>query len=197
MDRPTPIYSHTLETLCNELVSGRGVIVDEDETVFQLTTRQERAVFEWYRDHRDKWAKNVIRADVEGITDSIKKTPPDLPETVTADTSDRTKIFHLKSITAHRFAGIHKFKGPQNPPKDFYFDFNKPCHLIQGRNASGKTSLLSAICWCLCGYIYRPQRSPETIMNTISLETDGDGVDDDDSNAVTYDMSDNGQFLFV
>ena len=172
--KPTPIISHTLETLCNELVSGRGVIIDEDGNVFQLTTSQERAIFEWYRANRDKWAKNVMKADVEGLTDSIKNTPPDLPATVTADTSDK-KIFHLKSITAHRFAGIHKFKEPQSPPNEFHFDFTKPFHLIQGRNGSGKTSLLSAICWCLCGSIYRTQRPPETIANTISLETDGDG----------------------
>ncbi len=100
--KPTPIYSHTLETLCNELVSGRGVIIDEDGNVFQLTTSQERAIFEWYRANRDKWAKNVMKADVEGLTDSIKNTPPDLPATVTADTSDKknfsSEIYHGPSF---------------------------------------------------------------------------------------------------
>ena len=36
-------------------------------------------------------------------------------------------------------------------------------------NGAGKTSLLSAICWCLTGHVYRAQRPPETIEGAVPL----------------------------
>lgn len=68
----------------------------------------------------------------------------------------------LKKLEAHRFAGLHKFGTPDAAPKNYVHDFISPLTLFEGRNGSGKTSLLNAIIWALTGEMLRPQREPET-----------------------------------
>ena len=56
-DAPTPIGAHTLDTLCNELVSGRSVVVAEDGETLHFESRETRALLAWYLDHRDWWER--------------------------------------------------------------------------------------------------------------------------------------------
>lgn len=186
--KATPIYLHTLETLCDELVSGRAVLLNDKGNEFRLTTPEARSIFDWYRDNRDKWARNVQKQDVETIADQMKKTPPELPERVYGDQSLRLPRIHLKSVKAHRFAGIHRYGEPQQPPDDFSFEFEKPITLIEGMNGAGKTSLLSAITWCLTGHVYRSQRPPESIDESVQLEIVG-GSNTGLGNEIMYDMT--------
>ena len=60
-EQATPGTIHTLESLCNELVSGRGIIVDATGKEFRLVSQDTRAVFEWYRKNRPKWAQRNQR----------------------------------------------------------------------------------------------------------------------------------------
>jgi len=186
--RATPIYLHTLATLCDELVSGRAVLLDDEGNEFRLTTPETRSIFDWYRNNRDKWARNVQKQDVETLADQMEKSPPELPERVYGDQSLRLPRIHLKSVKAHRFAGIHRYGEPQQPPADFYFEFEKPITLIEGMNGAGKTSLLSAITWCLTGHVYRSQRPPESIDESVQLEII-EGSDTGLGNEIMYDMT--------
>jgi len=184
----TPLYLHTLETLCDELVSGRTIILDDDGNEFRLNSPEARSIFDWYRNNPGKWAKNVMTPDVETLADQLEKKPPELPENVYADQTRRLPRIHLKSVRAHRFAGIHRYGKPKQPPKDFYFEFEKPLTLIEGINGSGKTSLLSAITWCLTGHVYRSQRPPESADGSVELEIVGDS-DSGSDNELTHNMT--------
>lgn len=166
----TPLYIHTLETLCDELVSGRPVLVDDRGTEFQLPTAETRAIFDWYRRNRNKWAQRNMKEDVETIADQLEKEPPELPAIDLPSGEQQKRVTHLKSMKVHRFAGIHHYGTPTQAPEDFEVDFNKPLTLIEGANGSGKTSFLSAITWCLTGYVYRSQREPETVDQSVVLK---------------------------
>lgn len=186
--KATPLYLHTLETLCDDLVSGRAVLLDDKGTEFQLSSPEARSVFDWYRNNPGKWAGNVLKQDVETLVDQLKRTPPELSGNVYADQSTRLPKIHLKSVRAHRFAGIHRYGKPQQPPDDFCFEFKKPLTLIEGINGAGKTSLLSAITWCLTGHVYRSQRPPESAEQSVQLEIVRES-DAGSGNEITYEMT--------
>ena len=166
----TPLYIHTLDTLCNELVSGRAVLVDDEGHTFRLETQEARSLFEWYRNNRAKWAQSNQKRDVEALVDQIDAEPPCCPAIqLGPDSAEEKRAVHLKSIKAHRFAGLHRYGDINAPPEDFHFEFEKPVTLVEGVNGSGKTSLLSAISWCLTGQVYRSQRPPEAVGDPVPV----------------------------
>lgn len=187
-DKPTLLYIHTLDTLCDELVSGRSVLVDDKGTEFRLPSAETRAIFEWYRRNRKKWAQRNMKEDVEAIADQLEKEPPELPAIELPSRGQQKRIIHLKSVKVHRFAGIHKYGMTAQSPDDFEFDFDKPLTLIEGANGSGKTSLLSAITWCLTGYVYRSQRGPETVDQAVRLQIAGE-TEEISRDGAPYDMT--------
>ena len=172
--KPAPLHVHTLDTLCNELVSGRAVLIEDDGEKFQFRSAKTRSLFEWYRRNRDKWAKNVMKTDVEALADQLAKAPPEMPAVAIAAGEQERRVLHLKSMRAHRFAGIHRYGSIEEPPEVFEFEFDKPLTLIEGMNGAGKTSLLNAIVWCLTGHIYRSQRPPEQVADTLRVDVDDD-----------------------
>ena len=169
-DQLTPLYAHTLATLCNELVSGRPVPLDDKGNEFRLASPKARSIFDWYRRNPEKWGKRVYKEDVEELANQLDKTPPGLPLVRVTDKRLKQRKIHLRSVRAHRFAGIHWYGTLDHPPDDFYFDFEKQVTLIEGANGAGKTSLLSAITWCLTGHIYRSQRPPETVDQSVLVD---------------------------
>jgi len=169
----TPLLLHTLDSLCVELVSGRGVSLSDGESVFRLASKEARTIFEWYRNNREKWAGQNRKEDVEAIAAEIAKDPPVLPSVGVGDTESVRGVVHLKRVRAHRFAGLHRYGTPDEPPSDFEFEFESApspgIHIIEGKNGVGKTCLLSAITWCLTGQIYRSQRPPETVESPVEV----------------------------
>ena len=166
---PTPLQIHTLDTLLDELVSGRRISLDGDGQVFQIAGADARSVFAWYRDHRHKWAKSVAKDDIEAIVSHLDRPAPVLAPTAAAAGTRGKRILLLKSIRAHRFGGIHRFGTVDEAPAEFTFSFERPLTLVEGANGAGKTSFLSAILWCLTGYIYCPLRQPELANQAISV----------------------------
>jgi AAA domain len=177
---PMPLHVHTLNTLCNELVGGRAVLIDDGGEEFRFSSPETRSLFDWYLRNPDKWAKNVMKRDVETLANQVSKAPPETPTVAIAAHEQERRVLHLKSMRAHRFAGIHRYGSPEEPPADFKFEFDKPLTLIEGMNGAGKTSLLSAIVWCLTGHIYRSQRSPEPVDETVRVDIadDSDAASD-------------------
>ncbi len=84
---PMTLHVHTLNTICDELVSGRAVLIDDGGEEFRFSSTGTRSLFDWYRRNRDKWAKNVMKTDAETLADQLGKEPPEPP--ATAATSDR------------------------------------------------------------------------------------------------------------
>ena len=73
-----PLYAHTVESLCDELVSGRSVPI-EDGKEFKFDSTDVRAVFNWYVDNKSKWSGVNKALDVEQIVDCLTVLPPKKP----------------------------------------------------------------------------------------------------------------------
>ena len=170
----TPLYIHTLETLCKELISGRGLIIDEQDNEFRLSSSESRTILNWYWNNRSKWAQRNRKEDVEAIADQLEIEPPVFPIAKIAEEGQETRRIYLKTMRVHRFAGIHQYGTPEKPPEDFEFDFDKGLTLIEGQNGAGKTSLLNAVCWCFTGHVYRSQRPPEEVDAAVSIRIQGE-----------------------
>ncbi len=176
--KATPVYIHTLDTLCDELVSGRAVAVSDGGEILQFGRRETRCVFNWYCKNRAKWAQNNRKEDVEAIVDELDSEPPERPSLETPDAAKEPRTLHLKSVRVRRFGGVQRYGTVDAPPKDFCFEFEEPITVIEGKNGSGKTSLLSAIVWCLTGYVYRSQRPPETAADSVHIRVDENGAEE-------------------
>jgi hypothetical protein len=166
----TPLEIHTLDSLCDELVSGRSVYLG-DGTEISFGSLDTRTIFCWYVENRKKWTGHNRKEDVEDIVNRLGRHVPKKPVVVRPAGARGNRCLHLRSIRAHRFGGIHKYGHVNQPPKDFEYTFEKAITLVEGMNGSGKTSLLNAIVWCLTGYIYRSQRGPEEIEGEIEIRT--------------------------
>ncbi|MEJ2700915.1 MAG: ATP-binding protein [Sedimentisphaerales bacterium] len=164
-----PLYAHTIESLCNELVSGRPVPIEDGEE-FKFDSLEVRAVFSWYVDNKPKWSGVNKALDVEQIVDYLTVLPPKKPIQTRTVSGQGGRCLHLGKIVAHRFAGIHRYGTLTKAPEDFEYSFEKPITLIEGKNGSGKTSLLNAIVWCLTGHIYRSQRIPEKVDEDMAVK---------------------------
>lgn len=163
------------------MIGGERIDVGSDGETFGLESAKSKAILDWYRRNRPKWAGNVMTADVEAICDCMGTALPVLPvpEIIAPNSARRLK---LVKIVAHRFAGIHAYGQPGNPPEDFVFEPREPATLFEGWNGAGKTSLLNAIVWCLTGEILRPQRAPESGLQEFAAIFPS-GSDDGDERA--------------
>jgi recombinational DNA repair ATPase RecF len=159
---PRPLHLHTLDTLIADLVSGRKIAVDENET-FGLSSNRSRSALKWYQNKgEDRWSGNISQPIGEELVSAIQTDTPELLQANTGQSNSSTRRLRLVKLQAHRFAGLHRFGKPDDPPKDFTHEFSNSITLFEGRNGSGKTSLLNAIIWGLTGEILRPQRPPES-----------------------------------
>jgi hypothetical protein len=95
------------------------------------------------------------------LVDSLLRKPAVLAALPARPANANSRRLKLKKLEAHRFAGLHKFGVPGAAPENYVHVFRSPVTLFEGRNGSGKTSILNAIIWALTGEILRPQRAPE------------------------------------
>ncbi|VUX55007.1 conserved protein of unknown function, partial [uncultured Woeseiaceae bacterium] len=156
------LHLHTLDSLIADLVSGRPVETGAGER-FVLPDERTRSALEWYRRKgATNWTANVSVQHGEDLVDTILQKPPELPALLMRPANANSRRLRLKKLEAHRFAGLHKFGTPDAAPQNYVHEFTSPLTLFEGRNGSGKTSLLNAIIWALTGEILRAQREPET-----------------------------------
>lgn len=155
------LHLHTLTSLITDLVSGRSVSIRGGKT-FVLPDERTRSALEWYR-KRDSaaWTANVSASHAENLVDSILLNPPQPAPLPARPANANCRRLRLKKVEAHRFAGLHKFGTPGAAPANYIHEFRSSLTLLEGRNGSGKTSLLNAIIWALTGEMLRPQRAPE------------------------------------
>lgn len=160
---PTPqlLHLHTLQSLLVDLVSGRSVTIEGD-VLFSLSDDRTRSALQWYRTRgAANWTANVSAVHVEQLVDAILAKPPEVVAIPARPANANNRRLTLAKVEVHRFAGLHKFGTPNAPPQNYVHEFPGPVTLFEGRNGSGKTSLLNAIIWALTGEILRPQREPE------------------------------------
>jgi AAA domain len=157
-----PLHLHTLDSLVTDLVSGRSVQRGTGDP-FALSDLRTRSALDWYRKRGPaRWTDNVSTQHGENLVDAIiLQEPPELPELPARPANANNRRLRLRKLEAHRFAGLHKFGTPDAAPQNYIHKFSSPLTLFEGRNGSGKTSLLNAIIWALTGEMLRPQREPE------------------------------------
>jgi hypothetical protein len=158
------LHLHTLDSLIADLVSGRPVRTGTNESfLFLLPDERTRSALEWYRQKgASAWTAAVSASHGEDLVDAVTKNPPVLSALPARPANSNARRLLLKRVEAHRFAGLHKFGTPAAAPANYVHEFTSPLTLFEGRNGSGKTSLVNAIIWALTGEILRPQREPET-----------------------------------
>jgi hypothetical protein len=156
------LHLHTLDSLIADLVSGRPIQSGEGEK-FALTDERTRSALEWYRKKGAlHWTASVTVQQAEDLVDTILVNPPELLALPARPINANHRRLRLKKLEAHRFSGLHKFGTPDNAPENYVHEFTSLLTLFEGRNGSGKTSLLNAIVWGMTGEMLRPQREPET-----------------------------------
>lgn len=174
-----PLHLHTLDSLIADLVSGRSVLTGDGHT-FALPDDRTRSALEWYRlKGATSWSANVTLQLGEELVDAILGEPPVLPALPARPEGAKNRRLRLIRVEAHRFAGLHKFGTPDAAPPTYDHHFKSQLTLFEGRNGSGKTSLLNAIIWALTGEMLRPQREPESAEDFecwVDTGEDGDGT---------------------
>jgi hypothetical protein len=178
VSEPRSLHLHTLDSLIADLVSGRAVQTGGGER-FVLPDERTRSALEWYRKNGPTgWTSNVSAQHGEDLVDAILQSPPELPALPARPANANSRRLRLKKLEAHRFAGLHKFGTPGAAPGNYVHEFTSPVTLFEGRNGSGKTSLLNAIIWTLTGEILRPQREPEAAEDFECWVSAADGGDE-------------------
>jgi len=173
-----PLHLHTLDSLIANLVSGRSVETATGE-LFVLPDERTRSALEWYRKKgAGAWTANVSVAIGEDMVNAILLAPSALSALPARPANAKKRLLRLKKMEAYRFAGLHKFGTPGVPPPNYVHEFTSPLTLFEGRNGSGKTSLLNAIIWTLTGEMLRPQREPEAAEDFECWVTAADGGDE-------------------
>ncbi len=157
-----PLHLHTIESLCADLISSRSVGMGTDKSEFSLSGDPSKAVLNWYRCNRGRWASSVRMADAEALVDAALTKPPVLKATSARIGGANTRRLTLTRIEAHRFGGLHAYGPVDDPPPTFVYEPKAPVTLFEGLNGSGKTSILNAVIWALTGQVLRPQRPPES-----------------------------------
>ena len=172
------LHLHTLDSLIADLVSGRSVQTGTDQYFF-LPDERTRSALEWYRKKgATAWTANVNARSAEDLIETILQEPPRLTELPARPANANGRRLRLKRLEAHRFAGLHKFGSLDAAPENYIHEFNSALTLFEGRNGSGKTSLLNAIIWTLTGEMLRPQRAPEAAEDFECRVTAPDGGDE-------------------
>ena len=166
------LHLYDLETLLADLVVGKEVATADGP--YSVSSDQARSALDWYRRKGvDAWNANVNAAVAEEIVEKTQEDAPAQDEELGGKKETEKKVvLRLKSVVAHRFAGLHNYGTPSLPPKPFTFEFGAGATLFEGRNGSGKTSLANAIIWALTGELLRAQREPQTGMTEFDCLVD-------------------------
>ena len=156
------LHLHTLDSLLSDLVSGRAIVVGGNG-LYALPDDRTRSALDWYRKRGEaNWGAAVSANHAEDLVDAVQGEPIELEALPARPPNANARRLTLRKLEAHRFAGLHKFGTPSNPPDNYFHEFSLDCTLFEGRNGSGKTSLANAIIWVLTGELLRAQREPES-----------------------------------
>ena len=134
------------------LIAGETLKVSGADE-FSLPLDESRAILNFYnQDRRAYWNPDKDTAIQDGEVDRVLAALDNVPtaQTTPIKPSAPRQKWQLVKVVAHRFRGLHRHcddKGAD--PKVFEVKFTAPATLFRGFNGAGKTSLISAICWCL------------------------------------------------
>jgi hypothetical protein len=171
LGEPVPIADLTLDGLVSLLIQGRSVAISGTTNVFSLAEKSQRALAFYKRDPR-YWKANtpVSKAEIDQLLTTVGATGQRFTINV-VPAKPKILRWHLRKVRAHRFAGLHRHCDPSTgqPPDQFEWTPLREASVIWGFNGAGKSSLLSAITWCLTGRAIRSNHLPSEIHEPIEL----------------------------
>ena len=188
---PRALSELTLDELVALLIAGEAV-EHSGGAEFRLGNADSRALLAFYnQDRRAYWNPDRDTAIREGEVDKLLNAldapfaAPPLPR-VAAPGRSR---WRLTKVEAHRFRGLHRHCATDGrDPTTFALEFEGDISLFRGFNGAGKTSLLSAICWCLTGIGYRAQALPASLHDSIEVKVSAAGGAQDQEAATTFSL---------
>jgi hypothetical protein len=163
----------TLDEVILHLIAGDVLQVASGED-FSLSLPESRAVLAFYsQDRRAYWNPDKDTAirdgEIDRVLDALDKRPRAIRPAVRP--THALQKWRLVKVTAHRFRGLHRHCAEAGAdPQLFELELAADLALFRGFNGAGKTSLLSAICWCLTGYGYRSQGLPSALHEPIQIQ---------------------------
>jgi hypothetical protein len=169
----------TLDEVISHLIAGDALSVTGGEE-FSLSLADSRAILAFYnQDRRTYWNPDkdpiIQDGEIDRVLDALDKPP----KTVAAVARPPTPVqkWRLVKVVAHRFRGLHRHCGAAGgDPHLFELELAGDVSLFRGFNGAGKTSLVSAVCWCLTGYGHRSQGLPSLLHEPIQVQVGaGDG----------------------
>ena len=166
----------TLDDVVSLLIAGQALQTGGGEE-FSLPLADSRAVLAFYnRERRTYWNPDqdaiIKEGEIERVLAAMDQSPPQPAASVTPSAAIRR--WQLVKVEAHRFRGLHRHCAENGAdPQLFELDLSASATLFRGFNGAGKTSLISAICWCLTGYGHRSQGLPDFLHECIAVQTAG------------------------
>ncbi|MDP2124327.1 MAG: AAA family ATPase [Parvibaculum sp.] len=167
----------TLDEVVLHLAAGEVLHVSGGDE-FSLPLEDSRSILSFYNQHRDAYWNpdknaNILDGEIDRLLDVLDK-PVKVNAPAARPTSQRRE-WQLTKITAHRFRGLHRHCDDMGAdPKLFELDLSREATLFRGFNGAGKTSLISAVCWCLTGYGHRSQGLPSPLHLPITVRVAND-----------------------
>ncbi|KOF16034.1 hypothetical protein AC244_21760 [Ensifer adhaerens] len=167
----------TLDEVVQHLSFGNALHVTGGNE-FSLPLQDSRTLLAFYDQNRQAYWNpdkdtNILDGEIDRLLDALDK--PSKMTTPATRPATQQQRWQLVGITAHRFRGLHRHcdeKGAD--PKPFMLDLSRHATLFRGFNGAGKTSLISAVCWCLTGYGHRSQGLPSPLHIPITVQIAGD-----------------------
>lgn len=162
------LHLHTIDSLVADLIAGIPVLIEGART-FSLPDAATRSALAWYQNRGPAaWSADVRSPHAEELVDTISQPPPAVKALPSRPANANNRRLRLKRVEAHRFAGLHKFGTPDAAPENYVHEFSSPITLFEGRNGSGKTSLLNTVIWTLTGQMLRRSASRKTRRTSIA-----------------------------
>lgn len=179
---PVKLVDCGLEELVSALLTGQPVITPSGGEQFVLKNDDSRRILSYYARRRDLWprAKMVQAREIDDILRALAgKTPA--PRATKRNSASPKRLWKLRRLEAHRFAGLHKHCGAQGEdPDDFVLEIERDVNLMSGFNGAGKTALQNVIIWCLTGKALRSQHMPADVHEPMEVYQSA-SEDDDES----------------
>lgn len=163
----------TLDEVVQHLAAGNALQVSGGAD-FSLPLQDSRTVLAFYNQNRQAYWNpdkdtNILDGEIDRLLDALDK-PAKVTAPATRPASQQQR-WQLTGITAHRFRGLHRHCDDKGAaPAPFTLDLSRNVTLFRGFNGAGKTSLISAICWCLTGYGHRSQGLPSPLHTPIIVQ---------------------------
>ncbi|MCC8936023.1 AAA family ATPase [Bradyrhizobium sp. Arg68] len=162
----------TLDEVVESIVRGEALQITGGRIFQALPDDSRRALAFYNQDRRAFWNPerdtNVLENEIDRLLNALDRPLPAGPEMAPSGAS--VQKWQLARVEAHRFRGLHRHCADNGrDPDTFQFDVSADVTLLRGFNGAGKTSLVSAICWCLTGYGFRSQALPAPLHEAIEV----------------------------